>query len=87
MVDAIVVHGSTWIIDPVLGRLEVVGSPVPLAGNGGDFLRPCTEEGSLAIPAADEELGHTGGEGKEGKEEEGPSMGHGGQELKEIGAL
>jgi hypothetical protein len=51
----------------------VVGSPVPLADNGGDLLRLREEEDPLSI---DEVVGYTGG-GEEDKEEEGPSLGHG----------
>jgi hypothetical protein len=66
-------HGHT--IDPVLRRLEMVGSPVPLADNGGDLLRLGEEEDSLSIAAADEEVEYKGGE--EEDKEEGPSLGHG----------
>lgn len=68
VVDTIVVHWSIWIVDPVLGGLEVVGGPVPLADDGGDLLGLRVEEDSPPIAAADEEAG--GEENKE--EEEGP---------------
>ena len=67
-------HGHT--IDPVLGGLEVVGSPVPLADNGGDLRRVWVEDDPLSIAAADEEVKYKGGQ-EEDKGEEGPSLGHG----------
>jgi len=84
MVDAIVVHWSIWVIDPVLGRLEVVSGPVPLADNGGDLWRLGEEEDPLSIAAADEEVGYKGG-GEEDKEREGPDLGHGDRRREEGG--
>ena len=50
----------------MLGGLEVVGGPVPLADDGRDLLGLRVEDDSLPIAAADEEGG-----GEESKEEEG----------------
>jgi hypothetical protein len=58
----------------------VVGSPIPLADNGGDLLRLREEEDPLSI---DEVVGYTGGE--EDKEEEGPTLGHGDRRREERG--
>lgn len=81
-----VVHWSIWIIDPVLGRLEVVGSSVSLAHNRGDLWRRWIQEDSLcglySIPA--EKIRSS--EEKYKEEEKGPvrpSLEHGGQAMRE----
>jgi hypothetical protein len=66
-------------IDPVLRGLEVVGSPISLADNGGDLVRLGEEEDPLSI---DEVVGYTG---EEDKEEEGPTLGHGDRRREERG--
>ena len=90
MVDAIEVHWSRWIVHPVLGGLEVEGGLV----HGADSRRRvlvlgslrAEEQGSAPIAAAEgvgyiageEEAGYVGAE-DEDREEEGPSLGHGGR--------